>query len=146
MQDLESDLRNPEPYAIGALFKINQPETRNPKPETRNPKSETRNPKPETRNPKPCKRERLFDTKKRNPNLEPYSSSKCPESGQAAGSCKTTPLEFLSTLEASSTLEALSTISSGRAFIMNMISHRELVPFLQKLCERLQCPGEESYS
>ena len=24
---------------------------------------------------------------------------------------------------------------------MNTISHRELEPFLQKLCKRLQCPG-----
>ena len=31
-------------------------------------------------------------------------------------------------------------------FIMNTISLRRLEPFLQKLCKRLQCPGEESCS
>jgi len=41
---------------------------------------------------------------------------------------------------------ATTTVSSGRVFIMNTISHRELEPFLHELGERLQCPGEESYS
>ena len=36
--------------------------------------------------------------------------------------------------------------SFQRVFIMNTIFHRELVPFLQKLSQRLQCPGEESFS
>ena len=29
---------------------------------------------------------------------------------------------------------------------MHTIFHWELEPFLQKLCERIQCPGEEPYS
>ena len=29
---------------------------------------------------------------------------------------------------------------------MNTISYRELEPFFQKLCKRLQCPGEKSYA